>query len=72
MKSCQRIDFTASTIGLSDFSRKARVWRGWGWNPDEAPPAVEWEVEEGVLTTLSLAQALDRAAEFNRWEDLAR
>jgi hypothetical protein len=49
-----------------------RVWRGWGWDPHEALPTVDWEVEEGVLTSLSLGQALERAIEFNQWEDLAR
>jgi hypothetical protein len=49
-----------------------RLWQGWGWDPHETPPAVTWEVEEGVVASLALTQALDAAIEFNQWEDLAR
>ncbi|MBI4604550.1 MAG: DUF4058 family protein [Planctomycetes bacterium] len=67
--------------GLSRYARNAwtvlhggakRRWRGWGWDPHEPLPAIDWEVEEGVQASLSLGQALEQAVTFNRWERLAR
>lgn len=62
---------------LRDYARNAwsvhqrdghRSWRGWGWDEDDEPPAVDWLIEEDLRADVLLASALDRALAFNPWK----
>lgn len=47
-----------------------RIWRGWGWNEDDPLPAIPWTIEPELAVLIDLADAMQQACRFNRWETL--
>ncbi len=46
-------------------------WRGWGWNPADGIPKIDWSIEEQMEIDIDLSLALQQAYQFNPWEELA-
>lgn len=55
----------------STFDTGRRQYRGWGWNPPDAPPTLDWRIDAGQQVLIDLARTLSDAAAFNDWERLA-
>jgi hypothetical protein len=47
-----------------------RSWRGWGWSEADPLPVISWTIEEDLAVLVDLAEAMEHACDFNRWEDL--
>ena len=47
-----------------------RSLRGWGWTEDDRLPVMAWTIERELTVLVDLAEAMEQACEFNRWEDL--
>lgn len=69
----------ASARYLARYSRNAwtafhndghRRLRGWGWNEEEPLPAIPWIIEHDLTVLIDLAEAMQDACRFNRWEDV--
>jgi hypothetical protein len=69
----------ASVKYLARFPRNAwsafhhdgrRSLRGWGWAEEDPLPVIPWTVERELSVLVDLAEAMEQACGFNRWEDL--
>jgi hypothetical protein len=69
----------ASVKYLARFPRNAwsafhhdgrRSWRGWGWTEEDPLPVIPWTIEYDLEVLVDLAEAMEDACHFNRWEDL--
>lgn len=69
----------ASVKYLARFPRNAwtafhhdgrRSLRGWGWSEDDALPVILWTIEGELAVLVDLAEGMEQACDFNRWEDL--
>ncbi len=69
----------ASVKYLARFPRNAwsafhhdgrRSLRGWGWTETDPLPVLAWTIEHELSVLVDLAEAMEQACDFNRWEDL--
>ncbi|QDT39846.1 DUF4058 family protein [Stratiformator vulcanicus] len=73
-------DLPTALTPLNGFERLAwtvnadqdkRRFRGWGWNADQSPPTIDWQLDASVGALVDLSATAKEAIDFNNWDELA-